>query len=211
MKSNELEEELEQLATPKGEEEKSIFISYTGKDKELLKRFDEVVASVEIKRHRANLEKIDKPEWLSIRDNIRKSRAFFLLVGKELVRFQGSEDPEIIKEWRYTQNWIAFEIGVACEREMDVWVLCDDVTINFPVPYLNNYFPMGLGEGKTEAFDFFVEVLKNYEKGFSYPCHPDFGLVECISCGAMFNLRLDVPSGDSIICPQCLQELILTD
>ena len=198
---------------------KSIFISHTKKDKEFCNRFDNVCASVGIERHNSNLESIEKPEWSSIRDLIRKSRAFFLLIGKELVRFQGSEDPEIIKEWRYTQNWIAFEIGVACEREMDVWVLCDDVTINFPVPYLNNYFPMGLGEGKTEAFDFFVEVLKNYEKGYSYPCpypdfYPDFGLVdlvECISCGAMFNLTLDVPSGDSIICPQCLQELILTD
>lgn len=78
MKSDDLEA-LEQLVTPKGEEEKSIFTSYTGKDKELLKRFDEVIASVEIKRHRANLEKIDKPEWLSIRDNIRKSRAFFFI------------------------------------------------------------------------------------------------------------------------------------
>ena len=199
-------------------EEIMIFISHTKVDKEFCNRFDSACARAGIKSFRSELETITTPAWSSIREAIRKSCALFLLVGKELVRFQGSKDPELIKKWRYTQNWIAFEIGVACERDEDVWVLCDDVLINFPVPYLNNYFPRGLGEGKTEAFEYIVKILKVYKQRGAFPVpyktmdeHHNFlpmdYSVVCPRCAAKFNLQVYLEPRTQIICPQCLQAI----
>ncbi len=204
----------------KKNEEIMIFISHTKEDKEFCNRFDSACATVGIKRFRSELETIETPAWSSIRNAIRKSCALFLLVGKELVQFQESNDPEIRKKWRYTQNWIAFEIGVACEKDEDVWVLCDEVMINFPVPYLNNYFPVGLGEGKTEAFDYIVRILKVYKQGGTFPFpyiigeedqKRDYGVVcPYRGCGAKFNLHLSLEAEEQIICPQCLRKIVFS-
>ena len=50
-------------------------------------------------------------------------------------------DTPLGRTWKYTQNWIAYEVGLASLQNIDVWVLCEDTTINFPVPYFNHYQP----------------------------------------------------------------------
>jgi hypothetical protein len=131
------------------------------------------------------------------------------LVGKELVESQESGDPE----WRYTQNWISYEIGVASQARKDVWVMCDDVLINFPISYINNYLITGLEGGK--AFDYVREVLEMYKIGrkFPYP-YTDPSTKEKLGvicpyddCSLGFNLHNALPLGYVIKCPSCLREM----
>ncbi|MFL6315580.1 MAG: hypothetical protein ACJ73C_02425, partial [Nitrososphaeraceae archaeon] len=43
----------------------------------------------------------DRPNWMLIKDEIQKSSALFLILTKNIVKNE------------YTQNWVAFEIGMA--------------------------------------------------------------------------------------------------
>jgi hypothetical protein len=184
-----------------------VFYSHTQKDVEFCDIFDRACARVPIKAFRSEFEKIDLPAWQTIRNEIRASQVLFLVVGKELVKAQMSGDPS----WAYTQNWISYEIGVACEREMDVWVICDDVKINFPVPYLSNYLPVSLRH--REVFDFFVGILKVYiwtkklefpDKKYGFWCpNPD--------CQIPFNLWIPAEPNDKIVCPHCLQQAVFNE
>ena len=92
---------------------------------------------------------------------------------------------------------------------MDVWVICDDVRINFPIPYLNNYLPVSLRH--KEVFDDFLEVLKIYARGFKITFPDPQYVIECpynTDCKAIYNLPLQIQFGGTIICPQCLREIV---
>lgn len=127
----------------------------------------------------------------------------FLLVGPELVNIQaqGGED------WKFTQNWIAYEVGLACALDIDVWVVCSDTTINFPVPYLNNYV---IGNIKKYANPFYRQVLQGYldDLNFRFGYAPEVPLT-CPNeeCGAKFNFHNTVSKGKDIICPTCLKSI----
>ena len=83
-------------------------------------------------------------------ENLRADYSYYL--GKELRNRQRRRRRDSIKytNWLFTQNWISYEIGVASQRAKDVWVLSDSADINFPIPYLNNYY---LWEGHLENPD----------------------------------------------------------
>ena len=179
-----------------------VFVSHTQKDVEFCDIFDRACARVGIKAFRSEFEKIKLPAFETIRNAIRNSQALFLLIGKELVSAQALHD----SSWEHTQNWIAYEIGIACEREIDVWVICDDVKLNFPVPYLNNYLTQSLRH--KNSFDYFVWVLEKYAGGMKTLFPNPQELVECpynADCSALYNLPLPIDSGGRIICPQCLR------
>ena len=59
-----------------------VFVSHTQKDVEFLDIFDRACARVGIKAFRSEFENIELPAWKTIRNEIRKSRVLFLLVGK---------------------------------------------------------------------------------------------------------------------------------
>lgn len=187
---------------------KQIFLSHTKKDKEFCDTFDKVCARVGIKCFRSEYETIPRPAWKTIRKAMKKSFAMFFLVGQELAKSQDSNDPE----WRYTQNWIAYEMGLACQMGIDVWVICDDVLINFPIPYFNNYLTVSLRH--RPAFDYLRDILEEYKKGrtFAYPYIDDFGdyYVNCPKddCKMEFNLHMSLQPGDKIKCPQCLNDMV---
>lgn len=181
-----------------------IFISHTKKDTKFCDEFDRVVARVGVTAFRSEFEAIENPAWKTIRDAINNSVAIFFLVGKELVKNQENGD----SGWRHTQNWIAYEIGVACQKGIDVWAVCDNVDINFPMPYINNYFNVGLE--RQETFNYMRAILgEGYKKGwtFAYPyAHRPLGVV-CGHCGIGFNLHVAIPPGTIIKCPQCLNDM----
>jgi len=193
--------------------ETKIFISHTKKDKKFCDEFDNAVARVGIPSFRSEYEHIEKPAWKRINHEINESIAFFLLVGEELVNSQESND----EKWRYTQNWIAYEVGVAAHAGKDLWVICDKVSINFPIPYVNNYLISGVKD--ESSFDYIRTVLKNYKKGYNYPCpltYPeipfDFRVV-CPhdDCKLEFNLHNRVKEGGAINCPACLKRIKFED
>jgi hypothetical protein len=144
---------------------------------------------------------------------MRASKAMFLLVGKNLVSAQASAElfPQAAESWKFTQNWISYEVGLACQLGIDVWVICDGVPINFPVPYFNNYEVHGIGSEKSPSFDFYKYILQTYKDGFDFRlgawnrerlvvCHNE-------NCKAEFNLFSDLLEGSRIKCPSCLKEM----
>ena len=186
-----------------------IFVSHTKKDEKFCDIFDRACARVGIDAFRSEFEDIKCPAWKTIKDEINNSTAVFFLVGKELVKSQNSDDPN----WKFTQNWIAYEIGLACQKGCDVWAICDDVIINFPMPYINNYLPVSLRHKDTFNFfkDFILEEYRN-ENSFPFPykdAQQRIVGVKCPkkNCRAEFNLHLKIPP--MFTCPQCLKHFVL--
>ena len=181
-----------------------VFVSHTKRDKDFCNRFDVAIARVGLRAFRSEFESIESPAWETIKEQVRNSCAMFLLVGKRLVEAQRSS--KLRHVWRYTQNWIAFEVGLACQRNIDVWVVCDNIEINFPVPYLNNYSIYGLSGKKLE---FMIDVLRNYKEGHNFPLGYNKRNVSCpySNCGAQYNLHSSVGKGKTVICPTCLRSI----
>ena len=174
--------------------------------------FDRVCARVGIKCFRSEFEAISPPAWKTIKEVLNSSAALFFLVGNELVTSQDYNDPE----WRYTQNWIAYEIGLACQLGIDVWAICDDVLINFPMPYISNYLTVSLKQ--RPAFDYLRSILEGYKRGevfpFPYVDALDKNLgVTCpyANCQAEFNLHVALQPDQKIICPQCLRDIVFLE
>ena len=186
-----------------------VFLSHTKKDEDFCDKFDRVCARVGVKSFRSEFENIPPPPHKTIINAMNNSIALFFLVGKELVKNQKTGG----EEWGYTQNWIAFEIGLACQRGIDVWAICDDVLINFPMPYINNYLTVSLR--RDDAFSYMRFVLNEYVQGrnFSFPyIHSINGnsAVSCPypNCKMEFNLHVAWKKDTQITCPQCLRPLI---
>jgi hypothetical protein len=157
-----------------------IFVSHSKYDKEFCNSFDSACAHVGLARFRSEFENIEKPAWKTINREIRKSNALFLLVGKELVKRQSicHNDNSTSSNWYFTQNWISYEIGVASQLRKDVWVLCDSLPINFPVPYLNNYAVSGINLTNPDDRRFFYSLLESYKNGGLFGLHKKL----CYSC-----------------------------
>lgn len=188
-----------------------VFMSHTRLDTGCCDAFDIAAARVGIKVFRSEFESLELPAWKTIRDAINKSSALFLLVGKELVKAQAlsEADEEARANWKFTQNWISYEIGLACQRGIDVWVISDNVEINFPVPYLNNYALYGVQRDDKENLEFAKWVLRNYlnKRSFSVGVVPE-KTFRCPYCGAFFNLHSILRENQTAPCPTCLNNLV---
>jgi len=182
-----------------------IFLSHTKLDKDLCDRFDIAAARVGLKLFRSELETIQNPPWATIMQEIEKSSALFVLVGKELVAAQASSDLAKREEWKFTQNWISFEVGMACQRRMDVWVVCDRVRINFPVPYLNNYELWGIQPEQEAQLKFWKTTFERYKAGETCKLEdfPKWNF-KCLNCGSMYNVCSALEAGHRMTCPTCL-------
>ena len=187
----------------------TVFLSHTRLDSAFCDRFDNICANVGIRRFRSEFADIQAPPWQTIKEQLGKSRALFLLVGKELVNQQACGDNP---NWKFTQNWISYEVGIAHQRNIDIWVVCDSVRINFPVPYFNNYMPFGLEP--PDAMDYMNATLWAYSEGVTSPVPKDpdrLGTTFCPSCSIRFNLHAQLYSGDIVVCPQCLREIVFPE
>jgi len=181
-----------------------VFVSHTKADKEFCDMFDVACARVGLKAFRSEFETIGTPQWETIKEAMDNSIAMFLLVGNQLVAHQASPTPD----WKYTQNWIAYETGLACQAGIDVWVISNNVDINFPVPYFNNYEVWGVRT--KENVEFLKSILTRYNSGQTFPV-PTWGRnTRCPSeeCGIKFNLHSTLPPGTTIKCPQCLANMV---
>ncbi len=180
-----------------------VFLSHTKFDKDFCNKFDNICSNVGVRRFRSEFAQIDKPPWRTIKKQLGKSIALFLLVGKELVNQQASPyNPD----WKFTQNWISYEVGIAHQWNKDIWVVCDSIQINFPVPYFNNYVPFGL---EPDSMEYMNAVLETYLRGgnFRISYRPDSITQSCPSCSIEFNLHATLATDDVIICPHCLGEI----
>ena len=187
-----------------------VFMSHTKLDRKCCDKFDVAASRVGVKVFRSEFETIASPAWKTIKDEINKSVALFLLVGEELIKAQALSDSNVgqREKWKHTQNWIAYEIGVACQKGIDVWVICDSVNINFPVPYLNNYDVWGIRRELLGSINWIKNIFKQYNEGriarVGYDPHDVY---TCPNCGAVFNLHSELPKKMEIPCPTCLKTL----
>jgi len=191
-----------------------IFMSHTKLDSECCDKFDSAAARVGVRVFRSEFETIESPAWRTIKDEMNKSSALFLLVGKELVKAQALSraNKETMEEWKFTQNWISYEIGLACQQGIDVWVICDNVKINFPVPYLNNYDVWGIRLEVPKSLEWIKSVFEAYSEGGSFPIGKfPVKKCRCPSCGAVFNLHSQIPKGGEVLCPTCLKLMVFHD
>ena len=178
-----------------------VFLSHTKFDEDFCNKFDNICSNVGMKRFRSEFAQIDSPPWRTIKEQLAKSEALFLLVGKELVNRQASQYHH--DDWKFTQNWISYEIGIAHQRNIDIWIVCDAVQINFPVPYFNNYMPFVLDPRDPEYMN---AVLENYLHGRNFHISSDVNSIteQCPNCSIQFNLHANFEAGTMIICPHCL-------
>jgi hypothetical protein len=157
-----------------------LFMSHTKRDEEFCDRFESMTTSVGgFGVFRSEFERVEPPAWKTIKKAISESTAIFLLVGKELVKAQelAESDPTSREVWKYTHNWIAYEVGLACQQEKDVWVVCDNVNINFPVPYLTHYEVIGINRSDNASIEFWKNVFTWYLKTKIRP--PAFFRITC--------------------------------
>jgi hypothetical protein len=191
-----------------------VFLSHTKLDIKCCDQFGVAASLIGLKVFRSEFEKIEFPAWKTIKDAINNSSALFLMVGKELTEAQQSSETDAAarENWKHTQNWIAYEIGVACQRGIDVWVICDSVNINFPVPYLNNYDTWGIRKELPLSLAWIKWVFDEYNNGRSMTLkgHPGFNY-KCTYCGAVFNLHSELPKGMQVPCPTCLKAMSFPD
>jgi hypothetical protein len=135
-------------------------------------------------------ENIQSPEWREIRNRVGNSEAVFLLLDANVNRSI------------YTQNWIAFEIGLACAFNKRVWVLEQDgLSVEFPVPYLTNYMICNLSE--KSHFDYVRLILTPYRQPDTLLFKrqiPEGEKIECGKCHAVFGLHTDLKTFN---CPSC--------
>jgi hypothetical protein len=186
-----------------------LFISHTKRDKEFCDSFESMTNRVGgFRVFRSEFEQVVPPAWKTIKKAISESTAIFLLVGKELVKAQelAESDPTSREVWKYTHNWIAYEVGLACQQGKDVWVVCDNVNINFPVPYLTHYEVMGIDRSDNASNDFWKGVFTEYLKTIK---PPTFFEITCPDphCKASYELRTDRHDNGTIICPTCLRTM----
>ena len=180
--------------------EHQIFVSHSRYDKEIRKNFSELFALANIKPSYMEFER-SPPNWRKIRDQIKNSEAVFLLLGPN------------IKRNYYTENWVAFEVGLACAFEKEVWVFEPvNLELDFPVPYVTDYMEYNLDI--PEIFDYVKEVMAEYKSVVPFfPLGqerrdrrriPKGMLVNCPNpeCRATFHLHIDLPI---IKCPSCRQ------
>lgn len=193
---------------------KKVFLSHTKYDKIFLDKLDTIFART-ILAFRSELETMGKPAWRTLRDEMRKSVALFLIIGNHFRTRHTSRS----RDWQHTQNWIAYEIGLACQLGIDVWVVCEQRPfLNFPVPYLNNYIYISLpkdinskhlsinhGLYKKTSFEYLKEIGSSYAEGGSFPVNKDS--TTCKICGAIYNLHNNFSNHASFTCPQCLTSI----
>ena len=178
-----------------------IFVSHSQYDKDIRTSFDTVFARTDVESKCMEFENIYPPAWEIIKNQILSSEAVFLLVGPN------------IQTSAHTQNWIAFEVGLACAFGKDVWIFEQlESSINFPIPYLTDYSLYDFGN--KQHFDYIRAIISGYGKPIPiFPRAPDSRtkrkiprgiLVECKheNCHAKYFLHTDVAS---FKCPSCRQ------
>ncbi len=86
----------------------------------------------------------------------------------------------------HTENWVTFEVGVACGIGRDVWVFEPFDNIKFPIPYLNHYVLYQIGN--KEDLQFTREMIGAYSLGLLFRDNairkhkpPNFRCTHCLA------------------------------
>lgn len=189
-----------------------IFLSHSRRDTEIVQYFVDKFNDTGIKPVLMEFEKWSRnrrPNWLWIKDEIKESKALFLLLSKNITKKQ------------QTQNWVSFEVGLAsmCNPPLPVFAF-EEERVFFPIPYLSHYFDQSFST-KTGLFaKDFSETLLNVLIHVTYESFidavikdPSIGLsqdetIECSNCFLRFHYWGEK---DYINCPCCPSTVKILD
>ena len=127
---------------------KQIFMSHSQKDAIVIQVFNEIFAKTGVKPVWMEYDKWsqgeDEPNWSWISRHIDMSDTVgvFVLLTRNVI------DTNDSKRTLATQNWVAYEIGIAATASKPVFVFKEE-DVDFPVPYLTNYMPYSVTEVLT--------------------------------------------------------------
>ena len=162
-----------------------IFISHSQDDPNL-DFFHRAFSGTEVKAIWMEFEEIKHPAWRTITKNVKGSSSLFVLLSEIL-------DNE---QYEHTQNWISFEVGLACMSGKHVWVFEPfDEDINFVVPYFTHlvkYTPTDIDH---------IRIIKKMVE--THGLRPTLGpkhSIQCPQCQNVFNLLSEI---DEFTCPSC--------
>jgi hypothetical protein len=106
----------------------SIFISHSRRDAETVAAFCNIFARTQLRAVFLEFENYLIPPWTQIKNEVQQASAVFLLLSPEL------------NSSNFTQNWVSYEVGLACMSNKPVWVYEQwQNPVKFPVPYLTDY------------------------------------------------------------------------
>ena len=106
----------------------SIFISHSKRDAETVAAFCNIFARTQLRAVLLEFENYLIPPWTQIKNEVQQASAVFLLLSPEL------------NSSHFTQNWVSYEVGLACMSNKAVWVYEQwQNPVQFPVPYLTDY------------------------------------------------------------------------
>jgi hypothetical protein len=172
-----------------------IFISHSQADTEMRDYFLKICGLAGVEGKAIEFERFSPPPWRFIKNEMTSSDALFLLIG-----------PNVIDRGVFTQNWISFEIGLACQLGKQVWVFEQrGAPVHFPVPYLNHY--MLYDPASRDNLDYIREIIEAYKirtvRG-SFPM--PYAQVDCpnAACGISFDLHTAI---EEFYCPACRQPI----
>ena len=155
-----------------------IFVSHSRFDTGIRKEFSEVFAVAKgAYPTYMEFEKFHPPAWQKIRDEVSSSQALFVLLGPN------------IRRTIHTQNWVAFEVGLACAFGKEVWVFEQSGSnIDFPIPYLTDYMIYNLEDKKH--FKYVRKIIKGYGKP-----------IPILPLGVDHRTKRAIPTGVLVTCP----------
>lgn len=170
-----------------------IFVSHSKED-ENRDFFHKVISGTSLKGIWMEFEDVAPPPWSVIKYNVVRSNCVIVSLSRPLASY----------DYRHTQNWIDFEVGLACAFDKHVWVLEPwREEIDFAVPYCTHY---SLFESdNVDHLKYFKEKFEEYSRT-SRPHTQNTFLRRCAkeSCGVAFYLMSDV---DEFRCPSCRTRL----
>jgi hypothetical protein len=104
---------------------RKVFLSHSKTDTRM-RFYERAYSAAGVTLREIELEEPTFPPWRSIRREIDTSQILFVSISEALSGI----------DYRHSQNWIDYEVGLACARNMPIWVFQPSgVDIDFPVPY----------------------------------------------------------------------------
>ncbi len=172
-----------------------IFISHSKRDTEFVDWFDKVFARLPVRAVRVEFEGYSVAPAKYIKEQLFLSVALFVLMGPN------------VESSPYTENWVAFEVGLAAAWKKDIWVFePHDSTIQFPIPFLNRYVSLGFDDDFTLILEIvrqysLLPIQRRFTQRFPVTCPYD-------NCKSEFRLHRKV---SAFRCPSCRQDIMFQD
>lgn len=177
----------------------TVFISHS-KDDTNVDFFHKVFSGIKTEAIWMEYEIIIPPPWDTIRTNVNKSDAVFVLLSNPLLN------------QLHTNNWVSFETGLAanCRKPtltpaflqslgLDVYVFEPiDATIDFPVPYCTYYMRYSKTTEELRFLQEMIEAAPLHDKGESVKCPYN-------NCGVEFKMLIDI---EQFVCPACRRSIV---